>query len=192
MAKHSNRNRRRMRQAGLGGGFTVVRQVPIRIQQGLPQAPTLSGEARFRLLCIEQAARTSVIDAARAFGVPRSTIYRWRKRYSPADLTSLEPRLRRPRRVRRATWTAAQEAAVLGLRQQYPRMGKHPIRVLLTGQGIILSTSMIGRILGSLRRRSLLREPHAVRVRQRRSQRPYATRVPRDKRFPTAPGPPCP
>jgi len=90
--------------------------------------------------------------------------------------------------VRRATWTATQEQAVLTLRQQYPRMGKEPLRVLLTRQGIALSASMIGRILGSLRRRNLLREPRTVRVRRQRPTRPYATRVPKDKRQPTEPG----
>ncbi len=188
MAKHSKGHRRRLHQAEMGGGFSVVRRVPRRFQRGLPQAPTLSAEARFRLLCLEQAARASVADAGLAFGVPRSTIYRWRKRYRSDDVTSLEPRSRRPKRVRRATWTAAQEQAVLALRQQYPRMGKGPLQVLVRRQGIVLSASMIGRMLGSLRRRNLLREPHAVRVRQRRPVRPYATRVPLDKRQPTVPG----
>jgi len=188
MAKQSKRNRRRMHQAGMGGGFSVVPRVPLRVQQGLPHAPTLSPEARFRLLCVEHAGRRGVADAVIAFGVPQSTIYRWRKRYRPDDLTSLEPRSRRPQRTRKATWTATQEQAVRTLRQQYPRMGKMPLRVLLRRQGIILSASMIGRILGSLRRRLLLREPHAVRVRRQRPVRPYATRVPKDKRQPTEPG----
>ncbi len=49
MAKQSKRNRRRMHQAGMGGGFTVVRRVPIRVQRNLPNAPTLSLEAYERL-----------------------------------------------------------------------------------------------------------------------------------------------
>lgn len=47
---------------------------------------------------------------------------------------------------------------------------------------------MIGRILASARRRHLLIEPHAVRVRQARPQRPHATRLPKAKRQPTQPG----
>ncbi len=188
MSKHSKRNRRRMGQAGMGGGFRVVRQVPVRLQRHLPTAPVLSAEAHYRLRCLEHAARTSVREASLAFRVPVSTIYRWRRRFRPDDLTTLEPRSRRPRRTRRATWTAAQERAVLALRQAHPRMGKEPLRVLLAQQGHHLSASMIGRMLGSLRRRNLLREPHAVRVRPRRSVRPYATRVPKDKRQPTEPG----
>ncbi|MDQ3654612.1 MAG: helix-turn-helix domain-containing protein, partial [Chloroflexota bacterium] len=188
MAKQSKRNRRRMHQAGMGGGFTVVRRVPIRVQRGLPQASILSTEATFRLLCIEHAARRGVADAAITFKTPVSTISRWRKRYRPDDLTSLEPRSRRPKRTRRATWTAAQEQAVLALRHQYPRLGKMPLQVLLRGPGVRLSASMIGRILGSLRRRDLLRELHAVRVRKARPQRPYATRGSKAKRQPPDPG----
>ncbi len=106
MAKQSKRNRRRMHQAGMGGGFTVVRRVPIHVQRGLPNAPTLSSEAHYRLRCLEHAARTSVREASVAFGVPVSTIYRWRTRYRPDELTSLEPHSRRPKRTRRTTWTA--------------------------------------------------------------------------------------
>src|SRR5215211_1551263 len=188
MAKPSKRTRRRMRQAGMGGGFTVVRPVPRRLQRALPQAPALSAAAHCRLRCLEHADRASVAEASRGFAVPVSTIYRWRNRFRPDDLTTLEPRSRRPHRTRRATWTAAQEQAVLALRQPHPRRGKLPLQVLLRRQGIDLSASMIGRILGSLRRRGLLREPHAVRVRRQRPQRPYATRVPKDKRTPTEPG----
>ena len=168
MAKQSKRNRRRMHQVGMGSGFTVIRRVPIRVQRNLPNAPTLSQEAYERLRFLEYARRTSVAEASLAFRVPVSTICRWRKRYRPDDLTSLECHSRRPKRTRRTTWTAAQEQAVRDLRQQDPRMGKMPLQVLLRRQGVRLSASMIGRILGSLRRRNLLREPHAVRVRKAR------------------------
>ncbi len=189
MAKHSKRNRRRMHQAGMGGGFRMVRQVPVRFQRRLPQAAPLS--PRGPVPAAGPGARGPDQRPRGRAGlclVPVSTIYRWRKRFRPDDLTTLEPRSRRPHRTRRATWTAAQESAVLALRQQHPRMGKGPLRVLLAQQGHHLSASMIGRMLGSLRRRTLLREPHTVRVRRERPQRPYATRVPKDKRTPTEPG----
>jgi len=187
-SKQSKRNRRRLHQGGFGGGFTVVRRVPVQVQRGLPNAPTLSAEAHYRLQYLEYAARSSVREASLVFGVPIQTIYRWRTRYNPADLTSLECRSRRPKRTRHATWTAAQEEAVRALRQQYPRMGKMALQVLLRRQGIVLSASMMGRMLGSLRRRNLLRAPHAVPVRKARPVRPYATRVPKDTRQPTEPG----
>src|SRR5690348_8712873 len=124
MAKHSKRDRRRLRQSGLGGGLRGVRALPISARRRLADAPALSEEAQFRRLCVEHARRTTVAAASAAFHVPASTIYRWLQRYDPADPTTLEPRSRRPKRTRRRQWTAAQEAAVLALRQRYPRYGK--------------------------------------------------------------------
>jgi transposase InsO family protein len=176
-----------MKQSGLGRGLRVVTIQPRRGRQ-LPAAPRLTPELEFRLRCVECSYRDGVSIAAERFGRSRATIYRWRRRYDPQDLTSLAPRSRRPKRVRRATWTAAQEQAVLRLRAQHPRFGKVKLHYLLTQAGIHLSVSMIGRILVSARRRNLLIEPHAVRVRRTRSQRPYATRLPKEKRQPTQPG----
>ncbi len=187
MAKHSKRNRRRMRQAGIGGGFAVVHRLPKLVRQ-LPDPPSLSPAEEFRLRCIEHAQRKGVADAVQVFGRSRATIYRWRKRYDPEDLGSLRTRSRCPQCPRRRQWTAGEEAAVLRLRNAYPRYGKAKLRWLLDAEGIALAESRIGRILVSLKRRRLLVEPDGVRVRQQRSARPYATRVPVDKRQPTQPG----
>jgi len=176
-----------MQQSGLGGGLRVV-STQVRRPRQLPRAPHLRVELEFRLRCVESSYRDGVAGAAARFGRSRATIYRWRRRYNPQDLTSLIPRSRRPKRVRRATWSAAQEQAVLALREAHPRFGKLKLHHLLAHQGIPLSASMIGRILGSARRRNLLIEPHTVRVRHARAQRPYATRLPKAKRQPTQPG----
>ena len=187
MVKHSKRSRRRLHQSGLGRALRVVSAQPRRRRQ-LPRAPRLTPELEFRLRCVECSYRDGVAVAAARFGRSRATVYRWRKQYRPEDLRSLTPRSRRPRRVRRATWTAEQEQAVLRLREQHPRFGKVKLHHLLRQHGITLSISMIGRILASARRRHLLIEPHAVRVRRTRPQRPYATRLPKSKRQPSQPG----
>ena len=41
----------------------------------------------------------------RYFGISRQTFYRWKRRYNPRDLTSLEERSHRPRRLRQPTWS---------------------------------------------------------------------------------------
>ena len=74
------------------------------------------------------------------------------------------------------------------LRTRLPRGGKAKLRVLLAAAGIVLTESSIGRILTALRRRDLRIEPHAVRIRHPKPARPYATRVPKDKRLPEHPG----
>lgn len=192
MGKHSKRDRRRMRQSGLGGGMRVVHRLAKgQERQQLPSAPSLKAlgaEVEYRLRCVECARRHGVAAAVAGFGRSRATVYRWVARYHPDDLTSLLPRSRRPKRVRRATWSADQELAVRNLRDRYPRTGKDKLALLLRREGIRLCVSMVGRILASLRRRSLLIEPHAVRVRRPRPVRPHATRVPNDQRRPTHPG----
>ena len=160
----------------------------------LPRAPELGDRARFRLRCVEHAQRAGVAEAVLVFGVSRATVYRWRTRYDPRDLRSLEPRSRRPRRVRRATWTAAQAEAVRDLRSAWPRTGKAKLAHLLAarpeaeGGPVRLSVSMVGRILASLRRRGRLVEPRTHPVRRVRPARPHATRVPAEARRPTRPG----
>ncbi len=71
----------------------------------------------------EQHGRNAAL-ACRYFGISRQTFYRWRKRYNPKRLRSLEERSRRPRRVRQPTWSLDLAQAVCELREQYPRWGK--------------------------------------------------------------------
>ncbi len=63
-------------------------------------------------------------------------------------LETLEDRSSRPRRRRRPTWTIEQSTAVRRLRERYPRWGKDKLTVLLRREGLVLSVSMVGRILG--------------------------------------------
>ena len=67
----------------------------------------------------------------RYFGISRQTFYRWRRRFDPHELTTLEPRSHRPQRVRQPTWSPALAQGVLRLRTQYPRWGKDKLVVLL-------------------------------------------------------------
>jgi transposase InsO family protein len=121
---------------------------------------------------------------ARHFGVGRSTVYRWLARYDRFRLETLEDRPSAPHRRRRVTWTIAELQAVKAVRERYPRWGKDKLRVLLRRIGIVLSVSMVGRILARLRRSGELREParRRMNVQQRRWQRPYAIRKPADWR----------
>lgn len=184
MAKSSKFVAGTYRNPRVGHGVRTDRVLP----RALKEAPSLSDAAELRLRCIELAQATSVSYAAAVFQRSRATVYRWLRRYDPHTLRTLEPRSRRPKRTRRRQWTAAQEQAVRALRTRHPRCGKAKLRVLLARDGIALSESTIGRILTSLRRRNLLVEPHAVRVRHPKPPRPYATRVPPDTRRPAQPG----
>ena len=120
--------------------------------------------------------------ASEVLALPRSTLYRWQRRLKEQGPRGLEARSRRPKRLRRPTWSVELAQAVLHLREQYPRWGKDKLVVLLRREGWQVSTSMVGRILKRLKERGVLKEPPRSRVRVGKSQRPrpYAIRKPKD------------
>ena len=169
---------------------------------GLPRAfyhagrrppPVLSpkGEQRLRWLTCWQKMQEhglSGAESSQALGLPRSTLYRWRKRLREQGRAGLEGRSRRPHRLRHPTWSPELAQAVLALRERYPRWGKDKLVVLLRREGREVSTSMVGRILTQLKAKRILREPpNHISARKRSRPRPYARRKPKDY-LPQAPG----
>lgn len=186
MAQFTRRTRRTFARIGSGTSLCLRYRMP-RAAARLPGAE-LSREAKQRLRWIDYARTHSVSATCRHFDIARSTYYRWAKRYDPKRLSLLENRPSRPQRCRRPTWTAAQAAVVRQARADAPRWGKDKLAVVLRRDGVALSVSMIGRILADLKRRGVLIEPKAARVRPHsRHPRPYATRKPKAYAA-TAPG----
>src|ERR1043166_1440046 len=146
--------------------------------------PVLSKAAQRRLQWMQYFERhdRNASLTARYFGIARKTLWVWQQRYTPADLSTLEARSRRPHRRRQPLWSSELREAVRTLRIRYPRWGKENRRGLLKPQGLQTSSSPVARILSELRRRGQLVEPVGIRrARRRRPQRrPYARRKPRD------------
>jgi len=107
---------------------------------------------------------------------------RWKRRYDPLNLRTLEAGSPRPHRRRRPTWTGEQAERVRRLREQYPRWGKDKLAVLLRREGGAVSVSMVGRILSALRQRGVWSAPKLLRVKRRQgtAARPWALRKPKD------------
>ena len=144
--------------------------------------PDLGPQALQRLRALALWERTGdAALAAETFGMSRASLYRWRKRFDPADLRSLESRSRRPRRVRKPTWSSELAMAVERLHRLYPRWGKEKLAALLAREGLPASVSTVGRILKDLKRRHVLPElrPWAISSRRRGTRR-HATRKPGD------------
>jgi len=143
----------------------------------------LSREARVRLGWMDFYRRCrNVALTCRHFGISRQTFYRWRCRYDPYDLTSLEAASHCPHRRRQPTWSSTLERRVLLLRLQFPRWGKDKLAVLLRQEKLPVSTSMVGRILTHLKRQGRLVEPPRSGVagsRRALRPRPYAVRKPK-------------
>lgn len=143
----------------------------------------LSREARVRLAWMDFYRQSkNVARTCRHFGISRQTFYRWRRRYDPNDLATLEERSHRPHRRRQPTWPSLLSEKVLTLRLQFPRWGKDKLAVLLRRERWSVSTSMVGRILTQLQRQGRLVEPPRPGVpgsRRALRPRPYAVRKPK-------------
>jgi len=117
----------------------------------------------------------------RHYGIAPQTFYRWKRRYDPKHLESLEERSRRPHRLRRPTSSPELVEAVRELREANPRWGKDKLAPLLREAGWQVSNSMVGRIMSRLREQGRLVQAPRTRilVRRRSFVRPYAIRKPR-------------
>ena len=118
----------------------------------------------------------------RYFGISPQTFYRWKHRYNPSNLKTLENHSCRPEHLRQPTASVELVVAVQRLREQYPRWGKDKLVILLHREGYQCSTSMVGRVLRRLKDRGVLQEPipNHISARKRQRQRPYAVRKPKD------------
>lgn len=120
----------------------------------------------------------------RHFGICPDVFYRWKKRYQPGHLASLEDNTanRKPKHARRPTTDPQTVMRVKQLREQYPRWGKKKLHVLLVNEGYNVSQPTVGRTLTRLRAAGRLREPPIVtaklagKKRRSISARPYAKR----------------
>jgi putative transposase len=118
----------------------------------------------------------------RHFDISPQTFYRWKRRYNPKHLESLDERSHRPQHVRQPTYSTDLLQAVLKLREKYPRWGKDKLAVLLREEGFSCSASTVGRIIRRLKERGVLKEPvpNHISARKRQRQRPYAIRKPKE------------
>jgi len=152
----------------------------------LRKIPGLSREAGKRLKWFDyyDSHSRNARLTCRYFGISPQTFYRWKQRYDPRHLESLENRSHRPKRLRQPTWGPELAQDVLSLREQYPRWGKDKLSEILRDRGRQVSTSMVGRILRQLKERRVLREPllNCVSATKRQRARPYAQRKPKDYR----------
>ena len=143
-----------------------------------------SRKARQRLKWFDyyQARGNNARLTCRHFDISPQTFYRWKRRYNPRRIESLEDGSHRPRYVRQPTYSTELVEAVLKLREEYPRWGKDKLVILLHREEFDCSASMVGRILHKLKERGVLKEPlpNHISARKRQLKRPYAIRKPKE------------
>ncbi|MBA7465988.1 hypothetical protein ES707_01160 [subsurface metagenome] len=110
----------------------------------------------------------------RHFDISPQTFYRWKRRYNPRHLESLEDHSHRPKHLRQPTYSTELVEAVLRLREEYPRWGKDKLMVLLHRERFDCSASTVVRIIRRLKERGVLREPipNHISARKRQRRRP--------------------
>src|SRR3989338_857375 len=79
--------------------------IPRSLQQHPP--PTLSRAAKQRLQVLDwyRVHGENARLTCRHFGISPDTFYRWKRRYNPKALTTLESRSHRPHHLRQPTWS---------------------------------------------------------------------------------------
>ena len=90
--------------------------------------------------------------------LPKTTYYRWRKRYEWQGLLGLQNKDKIPLKVRSSTWSHDLEALVLSIRTKFPVWGKSKIATILQRDyATKISVSMVGRILKKLAARDAIK-----------------------------------
>ena len=104
----------------------------------LPAEPSKEARRRWKVVrwCEEHEGKVRLTD--RHFGYSADTVSRWVRAYDAGGMGGLEPRSRRPRRVRQPQTPPEVVERVRALREQHPRWGREKLRVLLSQEGIIL------------------------------------------------------
>ena len=124
----------------------------------LPAEPSMEAKRRWKVVrwCEEHGGKVRL--TARHFGYSPDTISRWVQAYNSGGVRGLEPKSRRPRRVRQPQASLEVVERVRAVREQYPRWGREKLRVLLSEEGITISAKSIDRVIGRLKARGVLRE----------------------------------
>jgi transposase InsO family protein len=115
----------------------------------LARLPVLSKEAKQRLLWMDHyRISKNVALTCRRFGISRQCFHKWRKRYDPFRLASLEEKSRRPTRTRTWEVSRTEEFRILRLRRAHIRWGKMKLRVLYEKEhGVPISSWKIQRVI---------------------------------------------
>ncbi|MEK9179845.1 MAG: integrase core domain-containing protein [Patescibacteria group bacterium] len=116
----------------------------------LARIPTLGKEAKKRLAWMDyyRAHGKNASLACRHFGISRQCFHKWKKRYDPYRLESLEEKSRRPKRTRQWEVSRRDEFRILRLRRAHIRYGKMNLKVLYGQEyGAPISSWKIQRVI---------------------------------------------
>lgn len=107
----------------------------------------LSDKARQRLSWMDSYRECgNAAKVCKHFSIPSRTFWRWKKKYEPFDLTSLEDKSKKPHLSPKKTpWDI--EKQILSLKKQHPRWGKEKIALVIEKKGFYISGKTCWKIL---------------------------------------------
>lgn len=114
-------------------------------------ASNLSKDAQKRLLWFDYyfSHRENTSLTCRYFGISRDTFYRWKRRFNPQRLSSLEfdTKTRRPNRVREMTTPIWIQQRIYGIRILDKEKSKYEIQAELRDEGIVIGRKCIQKVI---------------------------------------------
>lgn len=132
----------------------------------------ISRKARERLewlIFYETVGKRNTKHTATYFSISRKTFHKWRRRFDPHHIQSLEEVSRAPHKKRSWQVTEAEERRVKILRQSYIKYGKKKLRILYNQDyGEDISTWKIERVV---RKHNLYPDPEEHKKKLRKSKR---------------------
>ena len=97
----------------------------------IQRSPELSSKAKQRLKWMDYYRQSNnAAKTSRYFGISGKTFYKWLKRYNPSNLTSLEEKSRRPKKLRQWEVSRETESRILKLRKKHIRYGKEKLKII--------------------------------------------------------------
>ncbi len=111
--------------------------------------PSLSKSAKQHLAWMDHHQRSgNIAQTCRYFGIAPKTFHKWRNRYNPHDLATLEDLSKSPKRTRHWEVTREEERRILALRTRHIRYGKIKLAVIYkTIYGEAVSSWKIQRVI---------------------------------------------
>ncbi len=135
------------------------------------QAASLSKDALKRLTWIDWYSSNgkNAELACRHFGISKSLFYRWKNRFDPKNLQSLEfdTKTRRPKKVRETTMSFSVKKRIYGIRLQDPEKSKYEIQEELKREGIFSGQSAIQNFIN--KNKELLNTQHNRSIKKHRN-----------------------
>lgn len=151
---------------GIYNGAHMRRRMILPGAKLVSQVVEITKEAERRLKWFDwyQAHGRNARKACRHFGISPDTFYRWKARYKPGKLVSLESHSRKPKHFRQSKISLDTIKLIKVLRKANMGLSKYKLQHILKREhGVILSTSSIGRVLkgtGLIKQSQLTRDIH--------------------------------